>query len=213
MECFIGTILPWPMNWAPVGWALCQGQSMPIAQNQALFALLGIQFGGNGTSNFNLPDLRGRVPLGMGTYPTTPPTTYIVGQTGGSATTTLTVNNLPTHSHASSISTAGLTCAASGNFTIQATSTAGNVGKPDTDSYLAQVNKVGATAINTYNNVSTVTKDVQMPGGTVNVSGTVSGTAAVSIGNTGSGTAVSNIQPYMVLNYIIATEGIFPSRP
>ena len=66
---FVGQITLFPFNFAPVGWALCQGQLLPINQNTALFSLLGVQFGGNGTSNFALPDLRGRVPIGQGQGP------------------------------------------------------------------------------------------------------------------------------------------------
>lgn len=211
MDCFIGTILPWPMDWAPEGWALCNGQELQIVQNQALFSLLGTKFGGNGTTTFKLPDLRGCVPVGMGLAPTN--TNYLLGQTGGAATTTLSIANLPAHNHQATFNPAGMTCAASGSFTIPATSTLGNVATPDNTSYLAQAPRVGTTTVTTYNNNASVTKDVQLPGGTVNVSGTVSGNGTVAVGNTGSGAAVNNMQPYLVLNYIIATAGMYPTRP
>lgn len=65
-DFYIGTILPWAMDFAPQGWALCQGQSLQISQYQALYSLIGVKYGGNGTTTFNLPDLRGRFPVGMG---------------------------------------------------------------------------------------------------------------------------------------------------
>ena len=78
---FIGQITLFPYNFAPFGWALCEGQLLPISQNAALFSLLGVQFGGNGTSNFALPDLRGRVPMGQGQGPGLSP--YSVGSQQG----------------------------------------------------------------------------------------------------------------------------------
>jgi microcystin-dependent protein len=94
---YIGEILLVPFNFAPHNWAFCNGQLLPIIQNQALFSLLGTQFGGNGTTNFALPDLRGRSPIGAGQGPGLTP--YNVGETGGQETVTLTVNQLPAHDH------------------------------------------------------------------------------------------------------------------
>ena len=94
---YVGEIRMFAGNFAPTGWALCNGQVLPIAQNTALFSLLGTMYGGNGTSNFALPDLRGRAPVffGMGTG-----LSYKdIGQQGGSETTNLTVAQLPAHSH------------------------------------------------------------------------------------------------------------------
>lgn len=84
-------------NFAPSGWHLCDGSILTINQNQALFALLGTTYGGNGTTNFALPDLRGRVPVHQGT---SVGGTYIMGQIGGTETVTLTLNQIPTHRHA-----------------------------------------------------------------------------------------------------------------
>lgn len=64
MDAFIGTILAWPLSWAPSGWMICAGQTIPILQNQALYALIATTYGGDGVSNFALPDLRGRFPIG-----------------------------------------------------------------------------------------------------------------------------------------------------
>jgi microcystin-dependent protein len=94
---FLGQITLFPYNFAPYGWALCEGQLLSISQNTALFSLLGVQFGGNGTSNFALPDLRGRVPMGQGQGPGLSP--YSVGSQQGVEQVTLTTATIPSHSH------------------------------------------------------------------------------------------------------------------
>lgn len=94
---FLGTIRLVGFNFAPVGWALCQGQPLPIAENAALFALLGTYFGGDGTTTFNLPDLRGRVALEQGQGPGL--ASYVQGQAGGVEGVTLIAGQAPAHSH------------------------------------------------------------------------------------------------------------------
>src|SRR5580658_3619125 len=94
---FVAEIRLFPFNFAPRGWAMCQGQILPISQNAALFSLIGTYYGGNGTSNFALPDLRSRVPLKFGTDATG--NTYQIGQDGGEETITLQTNQMPTHNH------------------------------------------------------------------------------------------------------------------
>ena len=89
---FLGEIRPFPYNFAPRGWAFCSGQILPISQNTALFSLLGTQYGGNGQTNFALPDLRGRVAVAAGSN-------YVVGEQEGVETVTLTLSNMPSHSH------------------------------------------------------------------------------------------------------------------
>ncbi|HVJ51986.1 MAG TPA: tail fiber protein [Aliidongia sp.] len=97
-EPFLAQITLMGFNFPPNGWALCQGQILPIAQNTALFSLLGVNFGGNGTTNFALPDLRGRIPIGQGQGPGLSP--YVVGEDGGVESVTLINATIPTHSHA-----------------------------------------------------------------------------------------------------------------
>jgi microcystin-dependent protein len=107
MEPFIGEIRLVPFNFAPKGWAICAGQLLPINQNQALFALLGTTYGGNGQTTFALPDLRGRVALGAGQSPAG--SSYPLGSTGGEETVALTTRQLPGHGHAVRASSAAAT--------------------------------------------------------------------------------------------------------
>src|SRR5690349_24008377 len=96
-EPFIAEIVLFAGNFAPRGWAFCQGQILSIAQNTALFSLLGTTYGGNGQTTFALPDLRGRVPIGTGQGPGLAP--IDLGQVAGNPSVTLTVNNMPAHNH------------------------------------------------------------------------------------------------------------------
>ncbi len=95
---FLGQIMPWAGNYAPEGWALCHGQLLAINQNQALFSLLGTNYGGDGITSFGLPDLRGRVPIHFGQSPTG--TQYPLGMKGGAEQVMLTQEEMPAHSHA-----------------------------------------------------------------------------------------------------------------
>ena len=104
MDTFIGQLMCVGFNYAPQGWALCQGQLLPIADNSALFSLLGTTFGGDGQTTFGLPDLRGRMPVGMGNGPGLSP--YDIGQAGGTESVTLVAGNLPAHTHSVAASSA-----------------------------------------------------------------------------------------------------------
>ncbi|KYH04338.1 MULTISPECIES: phage tail protein [Chryseobacterium] len=97
-EPFLGQIAFVPYNFAPKYWAECNGQLLPIAQNQALFSLLGTTYGGNGTTTFALPDMRGRVLVHNGQAPGSP-TTYTMGETGGAESVTLLITQMPAHNH------------------------------------------------------------------------------------------------------------------
>ncbi len=101
MEPYIGQIQAFGFNFAPVGWAQCNGQLLPIAQYQALFSLLGTTYGGDGQTTFALPDLRGRSIVHYGSGPGLSPVQ--LGQNGGHETVTLTINQLPSHNHAVSV--------------------------------------------------------------------------------------------------------------
>ncbi len=110
-EPFIGQVTLFPYSFPPKGWADCAGQTLPISQNTALFSLLGINYGGNGTTTFNLPDLQGRVALGKGQLPGGED--YVQGDTGGVESVTIDNATMPAHGHA-----------------LQATQDAGTVNTP-----------------------------------------------------------------------------------
>ena len=104
MDSFIGVIMIFGFNFPPNGWALCNGQLMPILQNEALFSLIGTIYGGDGVTTFGLPNLQSRVPVGQGTLQGGQ--TYTVGQQGGLENVTLTTNQLPAHTHTATASSA-----------------------------------------------------------------------------------------------------------
>lgn len=135
-EFFIGQIMMAGFKFAPKYWALCNGQLLPIAQNQALFSLLGTQYGGNGTTNFALPDLRSRTPVSYASSvdPGWQPPSVQIGQTGGVENVTLLSTNLPPHTHSMNASTAGGDNRSAGGR-VFATST--NAGAPPPNLYSA----------------------------------------------------------------------------
>ena len=114
---FVAEIRPWACNFAPIGWAFCQGQTLAISQNTALFSLIGTYYGGNGTSTFQLPDLQGRVPMKFGTDPTG--NNYSIGEEAGTETITISSGQMPVHTHNVFGSNA-----ATGNFAFPAAGTA-----------------------------------------------------------------------------------------
>jgi microcystin-dependent protein len=180
---FLAQLMYVPYNFPPFGWAQCDGQLLPISQNTALFSLLGVNYGGNGTTNFNLPDMRGRLPVSYGQGPGL--SNYNIGQSGGSTTVTLLTQNLPSHNH-------GLSNIKTGQ--VSANSAAASSAVPAAHA-LANTGRNFA-----YNAAS---PDVAL-GGSVTLSGTS--------GATGSGTPVSIMPPYLTLNCIIALQGVFPPR-
>jgi microcystin-dependent protein len=113
---FVGEVRLVGFNFAPSGWSTCQGQSMPITNNEALYTLIGTTYGGDGQSNFNLPNLAGRIPIHQGTDAAG--NSYVLGQIGGSETVTVAPNQLPAHTH---------TLMASGNSTGAVSNPANNV--------------------------------------------------------------------------------------
>jgi microcystin-dependent protein len=179
MTPFIGQIIETPYNFAPAGWALCNGSLLAISQNDALFALIGTTYGGDGQTTFALPDLRGRMALHSGQGPGLP--SYIQGQPGGTPSTTLSGNNIPPHNHP-----------------IQASSADGT-----------QSNPSGAFPAN----ANVVPERGADPVGVDAYATSSNGTMATGVvGNSGGGQAFNNMPPFLAVNYIIALEGIFPSR-
>ena len=161
---FLGELKIISWNFAPKGWALCNGQFLPINQNQALFSILGTTYGGNGQTTFALPDLRGRVPIHQGDG-------FTLGQKMGEEFHTLNMSEMPQHIH----------FAQGSNNTGNSQTGAGNV--------------LGVVAGRLYTdpaNLTTVTP--------------------ATITNTGGSQPHENRQPFLVLNIIIALQGIFPSR-
>jgi len=101
MEAFIGSIIIFAGNFAPNGWAMCDGTLLPISQYAAVFSLLGTTYGGNGVTNFALPNLKGRAPVHPGQL--SGGGNYVLGQQGGTENTSLTINNMPVHTHATTV--------------------------------------------------------------------------------------------------------------
>lgn len=162
---FLGEIKIVSFNFAPQGWAMCNGQFLPINQNQALFSLLGTMYGGNGQTTFALPDLRGRVPMHVGGG-------HTQGEKAGEQAHTLSIGELPTHAHVA-----------------VASSTSGATQTPIPTSNLL------SPAANLYNAAASIT--TLMP---------------ATISNVGGSQAHLNTQPFLVLTFCIALQGIFPSR-
>ncbi|MBO2009766.1 phage tail protein [Siccationidurans soli] len=166
---FVGEIIMAAFNFAPHGYVRCDGQLLPLSQNTALFALLGTTYGGNGQSNFALPNLNGRVPLGAGQGPGL--SYYDLGQTGGSDAVTLLPTEMPAHSH---------------TMALSYSQSLGNTASPE-NAYLAS-NGAGRPQY------------------------AATSTAYMASGATGSAQPHNNMQPYQVLAYYIAVQGIFPPR-
>jgi microcystin-dependent protein len=177
-EPFLSELRIFSFGFPPKGWALCAGQLLPINQNQGLFSLLGTTYGGDGRVNFGLPDLQGRVPIHMGSG-------HTLGERGGEQGHTLSISEIPTHTHV-----------------MQAipqdsdTGAAGHV--PAAGDALAQGHSSiaggGTNPVNVYGTTSFVAMN------------------AATVGNVGGSQAHLNMQPFLVLNICIALQGIFPSQ-
>jgi microcystin-dependent protein len=163
---FIGEIRMFGGNFEPQGWAFCNGQLLPISENQALFALIGTTYGGDGQTTFALPNLQGRFPIHQGSG-------SVIGQQSGSETVTLTANQIPAHTHAAQCSTQG--AAASPNGAVWGTDPGGNIAPYST------------SAAN----------------GTMN---------AGALSPAGGNQPHDNMQPFLVVSFIISLFGIFPSQ-
>lgn len=168
----LGSIIMFAGNFAPRGWALCNGQLLAISQNTALFSILGTTYGGNGVSTFALPNLQSRVPIHPGTGPGL--SNYVLGQTGGVENVTLSPTQMPIHSHLLNCNASGGTQASPAN------------GVPAVESTGTSSNYAAAR------------------------DGTTMNSAAV--GTAGGSQPFNVVQPFQCINFIIALQGIFPSR-
>ena len=171
-EPFIGEIRMVGFNFAPRGWALCDGQLLAIAQNTALFSLLGTTYGGDGRTTFGLPDLRGRIAMHQGSGPGL--SSRRIGDKFGQESVVLTANQMPAHAHAA-----------------QASSGSGNANSP--------IGRVWSKDAG----VQSATYSGNAPDGVM---------AANAIANAGGGQPHDNMPPVLVVNFVIALVGLFPSR-
>jgi len=176
-EPFIGQIIMFAGNFQIRGYAFCNGQTLAISQNTALFSILGTTYGGNGQTTFALPNLQSRVPIHFGQGPGLSP--YVLGQQAGSENVTLTSQQMPAHNH-----------------NVLTNSSNGNSSTPE-NNFIAPAVLSGATptAVNGYRNSQ---------------DGTLMNAQSLSIA--GGNQPHPNIQPYLALNFLIALQGIFPSR-
>ena len=194
MDYFIGGIIFVGFNFAPRYFAQCAGQTLSIAQNTALFSLLGTYYGGNGQTTFMLPDLRGRSAIGFGAGPGLQP--YSIGQAGGAENVTLTLGNLPAHNHPVTITGA-----------MEAVNIKATEPSPAAGRYLAR--SVDAAATPTSNPEIYLPGDVGTPAPKVPLAGlNVAGT----VGSAGLSQPAPVLSPYLAINPCIALQGIFPSR-
>lgn len=186
MDEYMGKISFFGFSWCPQFYEFCNGQILDISNNTALFSLIQTYYGGNGTTNFGLPDLRGRVIVGASS--STP-----LGYSGGNMMTTLSSNNMPNHTHSASLTLTNATT------TVKASQANGDSNIPEG----RNLSLGGATSGNLYCS--------KAPDVTLNVGGnTVEG--SVEIGNSGSGASFSNMPPFQSLNPCILTNGLYPSR-
>jgi len=190
-EPFIGQIQGFGFNFAPRGWGNCNGALLSISQNQALFSLLGTIYGGDGRTNFALPDLRGRAALNFGRGPGL--SDFRQGVRGGTEINTLTTAQMPAHSHQ----------IPAHNHQLRATTATADTVSPSSTKLLA----TAARGADIY----------AAPGTTVSLHDTapskaISEHAAGPTSNTGTGTPVNNLPPYLVIEMCIALQGLYPSR-
>jgi len=203
-EPFLGEIRMVGFNFAPRGWLSCQGQLISIAQNTALFSLLGTTFGGDGINTFALPDYRGRQAVGMGSGPGLTP--ILQGEVAGTESVTMGVSQMPEHTHTAL--PAPFAASLSGPINIPAATTGTTQSAPVNTAVLGASTAAGRPA----QIYCTGPADTQLAPFTATVSGQVT-PGTTTIGSAGASQPVPIRNPYLGTNFIIATEGIFPSRP
>jgi microcystin-dependent protein len=183
---YLGEIRMTGFNYAPQGWALCNGQALSISANNALFALLGTTYGGNGTTNFNLPNLQCRGPIHWGNSTGLSPT--VIGEIGGTESVTLLATNLPIHNH----------------MVAPPVSNAAATANTPVNGYMA-VDAVAATPPIERTTIASKSYAATSVAGQT--------AAAYPTAMTGGSLPVDISPPYLAVTFIIALTGIFPPRP
>lgn len=183
MEEYIGIVKLFAGTYAPQNWAFCDGSTLPISRYTALFSILGTTYGGDGVSTFKLPDLRSSVPVGAGQKPGY--SSYYPGQVGGTENVTLTISQMPAHTHGANVAVS------SANATDSVAKAGENLGAPG--------NLQGREFNNTFGYVQGAA-DTQLAADSVKVA------------PAGSSLPVPIMQPYMAMNYIICINGLYPPR-
>lgn len=191
MEPYLGEVRIFAGNFAPRGWAICDGSLLPVRQNQALFSLLGPMYGGDGSNTFALPDFRSRVPMHVGGN-------YALGKRIGNAKLDLQATHLPAHTH-NIQNTSGLGAAPSANLAIKCSEASGGTQTQE--------------PANNYPANSSVSKDDKGYQGTRGANDYLGAQAVtVNVGTVGAPNAINNMMPYLGLKFIIAIQGIYPPR-
>lgn len=189
MEGYIGEIRVFAGNFAPRAWAFCEGQLLSIAQNTALFSILGTTYGGDGRTSFALPDLRGRTAINPGTGPGL--STRKLGQRSGLEESSINILQMAAHSHFANHNLTGST-------NLSASSDIGNDTLPE-NNYFAEPDPSN-------NLYRSGTPDAHLGPSPVTIGG------SVTLNNTGNGQPFNNMQPFLGVYFIICMQGIFPSR-
>ncbi|MCV2885134.1 tail fiber protein [Aestuariibacter sp. AA17] len=203
-DVFIGTVCMFGGNFTIRGYAPANGQLLSISSNTALFSLYGTTYGGDGRTTFALPDLRGRSPIGIGQGIGLP--TVSLGQQGGAVETTLSVSQMPAHSHGASTTVQSTSDGSSSSAILRALAGSANVGVP-TGAVLAN----NPTREDIYN-TGLPTVDMSANAIVLDVQVTTSSSATTTIANAGGSQPVQIRNPYLGINFLIALDGIYPSR-
>lgn len=206
MDPFIGQIMQVGFIYAPINWLTCNGQILQISQNNALYALLGHRFGGDGRNTFGLPDARGRAFIGTGQGPGL--TLRQLGDKGGLEQQVLTPANLPTHTHTSTVGS-GTVTVSGGMLAMAGLSAADETAQPTPGAYLGAALEQDTSPV-LYVPANTSGTPVPLGGLEVSVHSTP---PTVSIQPAGNSAPVSMMPPFQAMTTIIATNGIWPENP
>ncbi|MBL4690882.1 MAG: tail fiber protein [Rhodospirillales bacterium] len=207
MDTFMGFIAAFGFNFAPRDWAGCNGQLLGISDNQALFALLSTFYGGDGRTNFNLPDVRGRTMIGFGQTPGLD--AYQIGSRSGLNRHQIKTSQMPSHTHVADVTAGSGGGPATG--TLSASTNDGANPQPLQGDYLAATTKGRSDRSNTY--IDAANKGTTVTLGGLDISGGGGGSLpTVTNQPTGGTTPIPLMQPFIAINYCIAIQGTFPSR-